>query len=171
MTDRELHRLSRKELLELLISQTDELERMRGELKTYEAREEEQAIKISKAGSIAVAALELNGVFEAAQAAAEQYLLSVRQSESDCEQRINEASVKAQQMIAEAEATAKQTVAEAEAKAGKIVSDAEKQAEETKHSAAKASEKYWDEVSHRLERFYNEHLGLRELVNTSLNGK
>lgn len=160
MTDRELHKLSRKELLELLISQAGEIEHMREELKNYEAREADRVIKISKAGSIAEAALELNGVFEAAQAAAEQYLLNIRKSERDCEQRINEANAQAQQMIANAEA-----------KADQIVSDAETQAEDTKHSAEKASEEYWNEVSQRLEHFYNEHLGLRELMNTSLNGK
>lgn len=78
MTDRELKKLSRAELLELLLQETQENERLRKQLDKAQTLMESKIIKIENAGSIAEAALALNGVFEAAQKAADQYLENVR---------------------------------------------------------------------------------------------
>lgn len=78
MTDRELKKLSRAELLELLLQETQENERLRKQLDKAQTLMESKVIKIENAGSIAEAALALNGVFEAAQKAADQYLENVR---------------------------------------------------------------------------------------------
>lgn len=78
MTDRELKRLSRSELLEMLIAQMEENEKIRMELEKVREKADSRQITIDRAGSIAEAALALNGVFEAAQAAAEQYLENIR---------------------------------------------------------------------------------------------
>ena len=77
MTDKEVRKLSRAELLEMLIDQSAELEACKKKLAAAEADLEDQKIAIDKAGSIAEASLLLNGVFEAAQAAAQQYLENV----------------------------------------------------------------------------------------------
>lgn len=78
MTDRELKRLSRTELLEMLLEQVEENERLKMRLDEMQAQLDNKQIMMDKAGSIAEAALQLNGVFEAAEAAAEQYLENVR---------------------------------------------------------------------------------------------
>lgn len=78
MTDRELQRLSRSELLELLIAQMEENALLKLQLKSAMAQLEHKNIEILKAGSLAEAALRLNQVFEAADAAARQYLDNVR---------------------------------------------------------------------------------------------
>lgn len=78
VTDQELRKLSRRDLLELLISQGRELEALRAELDQAMAALENRKIHLDQAGSIAEAALRLNGVFEAAQAAADQYLENIR---------------------------------------------------------------------------------------------
>lgn len=78
MTDRELRKLSRKDLLELLLAQSREVDALKDELERTKAALSDRQIHIEKAGSIAEAALRLNGVFEAAQAAADQYLENVR---------------------------------------------------------------------------------------------
>lgn len=78
MTDRELRRLSRGELLELLLSQTREVESLRAQLREAEEKLRSRELTLASAGSIAQAAMELNGVFEAAQRAADQYLENVR---------------------------------------------------------------------------------------------
>lgn len=78
MTDKELRKLSRKELLEMLIDQSKDVERLQAALRASEEKAQRKEITIQTAGSIAEAALALNGVFEAAQAAADQYLLSIR---------------------------------------------------------------------------------------------
>ena len=69
------------------------------------------------AGSIAEAALRVNGVFEAAQAAADQYLQSIRSANADMEAKTAEARQKADAIIREAEEKAQQTAAEAERQA------------------------------------------------------
>lgn len=78
MTDRELQHLSRSELLELLIAQMEENALLKLQLKSAMAQLEHKNIEILKAGSLAEAALELNGIFQAADAAAKQYLDNVR---------------------------------------------------------------------------------------------
>ena len=78
MTDKELRRLSRSELLEMMISLTEENEKLKIRLEQAEAQLKDRRILVDKAGSIAEAALQLNKVFEAADRAAQQYLENVR---------------------------------------------------------------------------------------------
>ena len=78
MTDRELRRLSRAELLEMLIAETEENARLREKLAQARSALVDRRILLEKSGSIAEAALRLNGIFEAADRAAQQYLQSVR---------------------------------------------------------------------------------------------
>ena len=66
MTEKELKKLNRKQLLELLLVQTERINRLQKQLAERDA------------GSIAEAALKLNGVFEAAQAAADQYIENIK---------------------------------------------------------------------------------------------
>lgn len=78
MAGSELKKLKRADLLELLIAQGKELDRIKAELD--EAREQlsRREIALAEAGSIADAALKLSGVFESAQEAADIYLLSLQ---------------------------------------------------------------------------------------------
>ena len=77
MTERELKRLSRTDLLELLLAQSRQIDALQAELDQVKQQLEDKNIAIRKAGSIAEAALQLNGVFEAAQKACEQYTLNI----------------------------------------------------------------------------------------------
>ena len=69
-----LKKLSRQELLEMLIESERHVEQLEKELEETRKQLEDRKIQIENAGSIAEAALKLNGIFEAAQAAADQYL-------------------------------------------------------------------------------------------------
>ena len=146
MTDDELRRLKRGDLLELLVSQEREMDSLNLRLHKAEKALEDRRIQLDEAGSIAQASLQLNGVFEAAQAAADQYLESVREQSRDtealCARMEMEAREKADRMIAETEAKCADMVAQAE----------------------RETRAFWDMVSQRLEAFYNEHAGLRELL-------
>lgn len=88
MTDKELQKLSRTELLELLISQTEENERLKKQIEASSAKLTDRQINIENAGSIAEASLMLNGVFEAAEKAAKQYLENIERlndnTENEC---------------------------------------------------------------------------------------
>ena len=78
MTDKELRKLSRMELLELLLAESRENERLRARLKSAEEKLDSRVIDIENSGSLAEAALRLNHVFEAADKAARQYVENVR---------------------------------------------------------------------------------------------
>jgi len=78
MTERELRKLSRADLLELLLEERRENERLRTRLEIAGEQLRDRTIQVKEAGSIAEASLRLNRVFEAAELAAEQYLENVR---------------------------------------------------------------------------------------------
>lgn len=97
MAEKELKHLGRKELIEIIYElqkreaqSQDTIERLNRKLADREIREKES-------GSIAEAALALNGVFEAAQAAADQYLISVKAAEKELDATRQEMLEKARQ--------------------------------------------------------------------------
>lgn len=83
MTDKELRRLSRAELLEMLIAQIEENKQLNQKLQEAQAALADRKIVINQAGTLAEAALQLNGVFEAADQAARQYLENIRCMEQE----------------------------------------------------------------------------------------
>ena len=62
----------------MLIDQGEEIEKLKTELEKAQTGLKDREIKLNEAGSIADAAIAINGVFEAAQAASVQYLESVK---------------------------------------------------------------------------------------------
>ena len=119
MTDKELRRLSRSELLEMLIAQTEENDRLKIRLEQAEAQLRDRRIAIDKAGSLAEAALSLNGVFQAAEAAAQQYLENIQrisgQQDAICGEIKEQAEKEAAQIRQEAQAYSQKVRAEADA--------------------------------------------------------
>lgn len=112
MTERELRRLSRTDLLELLVAQRRENEQLRCILDQTQAQLADRTIQIDKAGSIAEASLQLSGIFNAAQDSCQYYLdnirlLSERQS-LVCQKMEQETKEKCDRMVAEAELKAQQ---------------------------------------------------------------
>lgn len=87
MTDKELRKLTRTELLELLLVQSKEIDMLNRKLEQLQEQLDRREIALTHAGSIAEAALQLNGVFEAAQAAADQYLKNVTNPVADTEEQ------------------------------------------------------------------------------------
>ena len=78
MTDKELRKLNRSELLELMLEQSREIDRLQEELEETREALQERNLKIESCGSIAEAAAEVNSLFPAAQRAADMYLLNVQ---------------------------------------------------------------------------------------------
>ena len=78
MTDRQLKKLNRNELLELMLEQSKEIDRLQAELDETKAALAERNLKIATCGSIAEAAAEVNSLFRSAQRAADMYLLNVQ---------------------------------------------------------------------------------------------
>lgn len=95
MTDKELQKLKRPELLEIMLGLQNELDKEREENEVLRSKISEKNIALEKSGSIAEAALEINGVFDAAQKAADVYLDNVKKMHIDEEKHYNEAIAKA----------------------------------------------------------------------------
>ena len=97
MPDRELRRMRRAELVEIILALKQTEDRLRAENAALSAQLQERQIHIENAGSIAQAALELNKVFEAAQAAADEYVASVRAANknTDAQAQTEAANLKA----------------------------------------------------------------------------
>lgn len=208
MTDKEIKRLSRSDLLELLIEQKRVNEELKAKISdsdngsesrvaeveaTYEAKiadieaaweaklaeaeanceariaateadcdaklaemeckVEDNSIHIDNVGSIAEASLQLNGVFEAADAAATQFLDSVMKNNEEKAQL-------GDKMVKEAEEKSAELIAQAEQESQDIRNSADAYSQEV-HEKADA---YWAEISEKLEKFYDDHRGLRELM-------
>ncbi|MBQ2952656.1 MAG: DNA repair protein [Clostridia bacterium] len=73
MAGKELRKLSKTELLELLVEQGRENLALKTRLEAAEAELAERRLAMAESGSIAEAALKLSGVFEAAQKAIDLY--------------------------------------------------------------------------------------------------
>lgn len=74
----QLKKLSRADLLELLLAESNENEQLRAQLDEANRKLASRELELEQAGSLAEAALRLNGVFEAADRAAQQYMENVR---------------------------------------------------------------------------------------------
>ena len=111
MTDQELRRLSRADLIDIIYTLQQQKEQAEQQLAQAQAQLQDRQLRLATAGSIAEAALSLNGVFDAAQAA-DQYLQAVRTS------------------AAETQAQKEQILVDAERQAKEIVDTAERQAAE-----------------------------------------
>lgn len=103
MENKELRKLSRKELLEILIFQNKKINELQEQLNNARTQLENRKIVMQKSGSMAEAALLLNRVFENADAAAQQYLINLKQildSEQVALKRIHEKEKELQMALA-----------------------------------------------------------------------
>lgn len=92
MTEKELQKLTRQDLLELLLEAERENDALRREVETLRNEAADKRLLLDKVGSIAEASLLLNGVFSSAQAAADQYVMNVKRVCEEKSDRIRQAS-------------------------------------------------------------------------------
>lgn len=137
MKQPDLRSLSRGELLEIMIQQSEELEALRKENEEYRQQLQEKTIVLDEAGSIAEAALKVSGIFDAAHQASAQYLKSIE--------------VLASQKAEDAQ-RAKKILEETEAKCAAMWEDTQKQCEKMVEKAKRDSMNYWVKVSKKVER-------------------
>ena len=74
MTEKELKKLNRYQLLELLIMQTTRADQLQKQLEEVQDKLNAREIDLASAGSIADASVRISGLLEAAQEAADMYL-------------------------------------------------------------------------------------------------
>ena len=78
MTDRQLRRASRADLLKLLLEQRKESEALRQQISQMEEQLQRRQIAIDQSGTLAEAALKLSGIFDAAETACQYYTENIR---------------------------------------------------------------------------------------------
>ena len=100
MNKYDMKRLSRRDLLEMLLELTTENEKLQQRNQELEDMLQDRTIAVEEAGSLAESALRLNNVFQAAQEAADQYLLNVQQR---CRKLEEETEEKCAQLLKNAE--------------------------------------------------------------------
>lgn len=146
MTDREIRHLSKTDLLALLRDQEKELQEAQTQITRLNARLQDRSTHLQKCGSIAEASLQLNKVFQSAQAAADQYLSEVRAKSAG------------------AEAQAQQILDDARQKADAQLQAADQAAARREAQGQAAAAQYWDALEAKLTAFYDSHAGLQELL-------
>jgi hypothetical protein len=135
MTEKELQKLKRVELVELLLRQVEENQRLKDriydledELNEAKDKLDDRQIILRKAGSIAKASLELNGVFEAAQKAADDYLNSIMAIYNDQKDKAEKADAtykrRGEQLLQETQERCRQMEEETRRKCNRMLREA-----------------------------------------------
>ena len=133
MTNHELKRLSRSDLLELLIAQSREMDQLRERLQQAEEQLNCRRIELNEVGSIAEASLELNGIFQAAQNAASQYLENIQRlsghQKEICARMERESRRTGEMLLAETRAKCQALEAETQAKCQELLEAAKRESQ------------------------------------------
>ena len=107
MTDKEFKHLKRSDLIYIIYEYQKKQEELIKENEELKEKLNEKEMKISNAGSLADVAAKLNGLFEAAQQTADDYMsqlehTAVEAAEKKAEAIVQEAREKAERIISEA---------------------------------------------------------------------
>lgn len=80
MNDKELRKASRKELLEIILAQTNRIEELETELEEVSKKLNSKKIIMKESGSLAEATIKISEIFEHADLVAEEYLEKVKEN-------------------------------------------------------------------------------------------
>lgn len=107
MVSKELKKLSRRELVEIIYQMKKNEQLLQDEIASLQEVLQDRRIHLSTAGSIAEAAISITDVFSSAQAAADLYLQEIscmkQDAEIECAKMIDEAKQKAAEIISASE--------------------------------------------------------------------
>ena len=111
MTNKEMQRLSRAQLIEIIYQFQLQIDQLTEHNRALEQELADKRFRIDNAGNIAEAALEINNCFLSAQNAAEQYLNEIKSIREETEKE-------RKQILAAAQAEADRIIANAQQKQG-----------------------------------------------------
>jgi cell division septum initiation protein DivIVA len=156
MTDKEFKRLSRAQLIEIIYQFQLKVEELTQENQTLNEALEDKRLRITRAGNIADAALEVNQVMQAAQNAAQQYLDEIKalysEIDGECESIRAKAKAEAESVVQSAKAEAEGIVRQAQTEAAAALNRARAEA-----STILAKEKHRRKAEKELERIIFEY--------------
>lgn len=110
MIENDLKKLTRRELLELLVMQSKKIDRLQAELDEKQKQLSNRDLKIRESGSIAEASILINNVLANAQTAADQYLENVHNLHADTERECKKLREEAEAECREMKKKAKEEV-------------------------------------------------------------
>ena len=107
MTDKQLQKLTRGELLQMLIAQTEKNDILTEQLEEARRQLKNRKIICENAGSLAEASLQVSGIFESAQEAIKNYYENIERMSAECDREkariISKAEKEAEDIMKEAE--------------------------------------------------------------------
>lgn len=107
MINKDIKRLSRRELVDIIYQLKTNEQEMQNELESLKKELEDKRIRISEAGSIADAAMSVTNVFSTAQMTADLYLREIslmkEDTEKACAKKIEEAEKKVKEILSDGE--------------------------------------------------------------------
>ena len=112
MTEKDMKKLNRYQLLELLIIQSEQVKELQRQVEELQKKLDSREIQMTVVGSIAEASMQLSGIFAAAQKTADMYLDAVK--------------IKTEEMEAEAIRRGEEILLDAQKRAAQILNQAEK---------------------------------------------
>ena len=151
MTEVELKKLNRAELLAMLVSMSKHTDALEKELAEAKKALESRRIEISEAGTLAEAAIKINKVLEAADEAGKQYLENLQRLHGgDTEGFEKSVLEKCQAMEEETKAKCRAMEEEAIAKYAEIEATVKERCQNMIEDAKKESQKYWEELNKKI---------------------
>ena len=125
MTDKEFKRLNRSQLIEIIYQFQIKVEELTQENQNLSTALEDKRLRITRAGSIAEAALAVNNVMQSAQNAAQQYLDEIQslysEIDEECQKIREKANAEAAAVIQQAKMEAASILAQAQMDADAIL--------------------------------------------------
>ena len=186
LSSKELRKLKRTELLELMLMQSKEKDALKQEIedKNLEIRQlkkqlDTKKIDLQKAGTIAEASFKMNGVLESAEKAAQQYLENIQELhdkekalytekkeefENRCTAVMQATIERCNFMKEEMESKCSEMWETTEKKCLEREKESEERCTMLDQKAKDDVDRRWNDLSRRLEEFYASHEGLRELL-------
>ena len=123
MTDKEFKRLNRAQMIDIIYQLQLQIEKLTEENKELERELADKRLRLSNAGNIADAALEINNCFRSAQIAAEQYLDEIKAIREEAEVERQQIVAQAQEEVATIISGARKIVCDYDSAMGSILKE------------------------------------------------
>lgn len=168
MAEKELRKMNRTELIEIIYALQQNEKSLRRENEDLHEQLEDKTIRLEKSGSIAEAALGLNHIFEDAEKAARQYLASVKEANGPAELQaqtiLANATKKAEALTKQAEKECAAKLQAADRECEEKLTAAETEAEAIVEEAKEAAKDRIAKVNRRIKLLMNKYPMLREYL-------
>ena len=107
MISKEMRKLSRRELVDVIYQLKLNEERLQEEIAALQEKVDEKRIRVSVAGSVAEAAMDITQIFATAQTTADLYLQEIAcrkaEAEAECAKLLEETRIEAQKFLVQAQ--------------------------------------------------------------------